>query len=257
MVLLACWACGTASEAVDARFLARSVVANGERYFYRVWLPPHYTRLRRWPVILYLHGSGERGDDNVAQLTNGLPDALREFGSRFPSIVVIPQCRDGFEWYGAMETVALTALDASIAEFHGDARHVVVTGISMGGAGAWFMARLPHRFVAVVPVSGEVVRQGDEPYPQPLPPDLEAILGSSNPHAALAHALGPTPVWVFHGAEDDEIPVGEARAMVEAMRAMHGEVHYTEYRDTGHDAWDRAYAEPELATWIAAKQRAR
>ena len=255
--LLVFCACVTVDPSIDAAFLTRSVVVGGERYFYRVWLPPHYTRLRRWPVILFLHGSGERGDDNVSQLANGLPEALQEHAALYPSIVVVPQCRDGEEWYGKMETQALAALEASIDEFRGDRRRVVVTGISMGGAGAWYMGRLPHRFAAIVPVSGEVVRQPGDPFPDPPPRDLAAILDTFDPHDALAKVIAPTPVWVFHGAQDDEIPVSEARDMVAALQAQHDPVRYTEYPDAGHNAWDRAYGDPQLAAWINQQQMAR
>jgi predicted peptidase len=255
MVLLACAACRSAGPTVEQRFLSRSVVVHGERYNFRVWLPQYYTRLRRWPIILYLHGSGERGDDNYAPLTSGLPDALDEYGARYPAIIVIPQCRDGVEWYGAMEEQALAALEASIVEFRGDRRRVTLTGVSMGGAGAWYMARLPDRFAAVVPVSAEVVRQDGDPFPVKLPPDLAAILESSNPRDALARAIGSTPVWVFHGADDPEIPADESRWMVAALRAVGNAVRYTEYPATGHNAWDRAYADPQLAAWMTQRQR--
>jgi len=124
-------------------FLERSVQVNGREYKYRVWLPAHYTKLHHWPVVLYLHGSGERGDDGVRPLTTGLPPALEKFGQRYKCVVVIPQCADGHEWYGEMEQMALAALERSIREFHGDRRRVYVTGISMGGTGAWYFGR--HR----------------------------------------------------------------------------------------------------------------
>src|SRR5437773_700525 len=135
-------------------FLERTVIVGRHAYRYRVWLPPHYTRLVRWPVILYLHGRGERGDDNVKQLTVGLPLALRQYPDRYRAIVVIPQCAVRREWYGAMEQQALAALESSIEEFRGDRRHVVVTCLSMGGAGAWYMARHRGRFAAIVLVCG-------------------------------------------------------------------------------------------------------
>src|SRR5205085_12200022 len=100
-----------ASCSPEPHFLERKVAINGRLYRYRVWLPPHYTKLRRWPVILFLHGSGERGDDNLRQLTVGLPALLARDPSRYRAIVVVPQCRLDREWYGEMETQALAALD--------------------------------------------------------------------------------------------------------------------------------------------------
>jgi len=125
------------------RFLERSVTLGTHTYKYRVWLPPHYSKVHHWPVVLYLHGSSERGDDNVRQLANGLPVQLASHASLYKCIVVIPQCHDGEEWYGEMETQALAALEATIREFRGDRRRVYLTGVSMGGAGTWYLAR--HR----------------------------------------------------------------------------------------------------------------
>ena len=97
-----------------ARTLERSVVVNGHTFKYRVWLPARFTKLRRWPVILYLHGSGERGDDNLRQLSLGLGPALERYGDRYKAVVVFPQCRFGDEWYGEEEQQALAALEQSI-----------------------------------------------------------------------------------------------------------------------------------------------
>jgi len=99
--------------AAQATFLERSLTLGNQVYRYRVWLPPHYTKVRRWPVILFLHGSGERGNDNYRQVTSGLGPALARFPNRYRAIVVFPQCRYGREWYGDMELQALAALEIS------------------------------------------------------------------------------------------------------------------------------------------------
>src|SRR5581483_9866203 len=190
--------CGCAHH---ADFLARSVTSGNQQYGYRVWLPPHYTKLRRWPVILFLHGSGERGDDNESQLNNGLAPALDRFGDRYNAVIVFPQCRDGQEWYGEMEAQALAALEQTIREFHGDRRRVYVTGISMGGSGAWYLARHHTLFAAIVPICGEVARDPDDPFPVEPPPDIARIVGAPDPYATLAQMIA-APVWVFHGADD-------------------------------------------------------
>lgn len=232
-----------------SHFLERKVSISDHTYRYRVWLPPHYSKLRRWPVILYLHGSGERGDDNVSQVSIGLGPAVERFSDRYKAIVVFPQCRLGEEWYGEQELQALAALNDTIREFHGDRRRVYLTGISMGGAGAWYMAR-HHRFAAVVPVSGEVSRQRDDPFPSDPPPDIARIVGAQDPFATMAEAIGKTPVWAFHGSNDEEIPVTQSRSMVAALQRAGGNVHYTEYAGAGHDIWERAYAEPSMVRWL-------
>jgi len=243
----------------NARFYFRHLAVRGRNYNYRIWLPPHYTKLHRWPVILFLHGSGECGDDNVRQLGNGLPALLTKDPSRYRAIVVIPQCPCDSEWYGANEEQALAALDHAISEFRGDRHRVILTGMSMGGAGVWYFARNPKRFAAIVPVFGEVVRASDDPFPSPPPNDLLAVLQSRDPFAALAARIGKTPVWAFHGAQDPVINVEQSRKMVSALRknmiARGGDVRYTEYADLEHAIWDRAYADPALAKWMLSQRR--
>jgi predicted peptidase len=252
--LLALLATACASQ---SRFLERSVDVNGHRYGYRIWLPPRYNKLHHWPVVLYLHGSAERGDDNLRQISVGLATALEQFPDRYKSIVVFPQARFGQEWYGEMEQQALAALDATIREFHGDPRRVYLTGVSMGGAGAWYTARHKRRFAAIVPIAGEVVRQPDDPFPTDPPPDIARIVGSPDPYLALATAIGRTPVWVFHGTGDDKIPVTESRNMVAALKRVGGRVKYTELPDEGHEIWDSVYADPELVKWLFAQRTGR
>jgi len=209
-------------------FLERSVTVCNRGYRYRVWLPARYTKLHHWPVILYLHGSGQRGDDNERQLTIGLAPALERYGQRYKAVVVLPQCAEGHEWYGDMEQMAQAALEQTIREFHGDRR----------------------RWVAVVPISGAVVRRPNDPFPTDLPPDIARIAYARDPYGTLAEEIGPAPVWAFHGAADEIIPVSESRNMVAALKRRGGNVRYTEYPGVGHDAWDRAYADPNLAHWM-------
>ena len=230
-------------------FLERTVTVNEHAYRFRVWLPAHYTKLHHWPVVLYLHGSNERGDDDVRQLAGGLPAALERYGQRYRCVVVIPQCAYDREWYGDMEQLALTALEESIREFHGDRRRVYVTGISMGGTGAWYLGRHRRRFAAIVPIAGEVARAQNDPFPTDPPPDIARIVYAHDPYATLAEAIGPTAVWAFHGAADDVVPVSDTRKMVAALQRG-GNVRYTEYENVGHDSWDLAYADPNLAHWM-------
>jgi predicted peptidase len=238
----------------QSKFLERQITLGRHVYRYRVWLPPRYTKLRRWPVILFLHGSGESGNDDVRQLTTALPAQLVQDPSRYHAVVVIPQCPTDREWYGEMETQALAALDASIKEFRGDPRRLYLTGVSMGGAGAWYFARHPGRWAAIVPVCGEVVRQPGDQFPIDPPADIKQILHAANPYDTLARAIGSTPVWIFHGSDDPVISPEQARRMFAALRAHHGNVQYTEYPGVGHNSWDRAYAEPGLPKWLLAQR---
>lgn len=240
----------TAACARRSAFLERTATVNEKTYHYRVWLPAHYTKLHHWPVVLYLHGSAERGDDGLRPLSSGLPVALERYGERYKCVVVVPQCAYGREWYGDMEQLAMTALEQSIREFHGDRRRVSVTGISMGGSGAWYFARHRRRFAAVVPIAGYVVRTPDDPFPTDVPPDIARIAFAADPYATLAAEIGPTPVWAFHGAQDDAVPVRESRIMATVLRLGGGNVRYTEYPTGKHDVWDAVYADAGVAHWM-------
>ena len=120
----------------------------------------------------------------------------------------------------------------------------------MGGAGTWYMAR-HRRWAAVIPVCGEVSRQPNDPFPIDPPPDLARIVGAANPFAAMAEAIGPTPVWAFHGSDDSVIPVTQSRAMVAAL----GKARYTEFKGAGHGIWDRVYSDPNVVHWMLAQKR--
>jgi len=227
-------------------FLPRTLQSGGERSRYQVYVPAT-PRGAPLPVILFLHGSGERGDDGAKQTTVGLGNAVRAYGDSFPAIVVFPQARAGESWRGPMGERAMRALDATLAELPCDGARVYLTGISLGGSGAWHLAlEHPRRFAALAPVCGWLD-------PSALPATLRARGGSQgDAHDAAARALRHLPVWVFHGAADAVVPVERSRLMVDALRRAGADVRYTEYPGVGHDSWNRAYAEPELVPWMLA-----
>jgi predicted peptidase len=230
-------------------FLVREVTLGGASYPYTVFLPQGYDASTgtKWPVILFLHGIGDRGRDGHRQTRTGLGRAIRENPARFPFIVVLPQCPKGRFWSDdAMMAQGLAALDRSVEEFGGDRDREYLTGLSMGGYGVWyFAAHNPGRFAALAPICGGVS------FPGSSPP------ASSDPYAKIASAVGATPVWIFHGSDDPRVPVSESRHMASAIRAAGGSVRYTEYPGVRHNAWDRAYAEPELPGWLLAHRVAR
>ncbi|MGH9675865.1 MAG: prolyl oligopeptidase family serine peptidase [Candidatus Acidiferrum sp.] len=237
----------TEAKKPETGFLDRAVSVQGVIYKYQVFVPEDWTADKKWPVILFLHGAGERGDDGLIQTDVGLGQAIRLDRRRFPAIVVMPQCRkDGWWPESPMDDVAMKALDLSQEEFHGDPQRIYLTGLSMGGYGTWHLAeKYPEKFAAIVPICGgiESVRHGGDPSTADMKPynDAAKKVGSK------------TPVWIFHGGDDDTVPVTESQRMAEAMKALGGEVHYTEYPGVGHDSWDKAYAEPELIPWILSK----
>ena len=247
--------------AMQTGFLDRQVVVDGVAYRYQVFVPADYRPDRAWPVLLFLHGSGERGNDGLKQTTVGLPSAIRYDRARFPLVVVMPQAREGARWYGANAKQAMAALDAASAEFHGDADRTYLSGLSMGGQGTWLLAaQHPDRFAAIAPVCGFVRLKNDDDVPDPA---VDAALVAEFPEAlredastAFARRLGKLPAWIFHGALDDVVPVHNARRMHAALQAQGDEVRYTEYPQANHNAWDAAYGEPGLIPWLLAHRRA-
>jgi predicted peptidase len=238
----------------ETGFLDRTVTAAGETYHYQVFVPETFDRSKKWPVILFLHGSGERGDNGRLQTDVGLGRAIRQYGGNLPFVVVMPQCRsdDHINWTdAAMENQALAALDAAIKEFHGDRTRIYLTGLSMGGYGTWDLAaKYPGRFAAYVPICGGIRAPADSSRLHVALVDDPAI---SDPYAETAKRIGKTPVWIFHGADDPAVPVDESRKMAAALQAAGGNMKYTEYPGTGHNSWDKAYAETGLIDWLLAQ----
>jgi predicted peptidase len=219
-------------------FIYQTLEHDGETYAYSVFVPPEYTPDRAWPVILFLHGSGESGDDGFLQTEVGIGTAIRKNYRRVPAIVVMPQCRTNQAWVGKMAEMALRCVEETSRKYHLDPQRFYLTGLSLGGHGTWHIAAAyPGKFAAIVPICGF------------------AELGQSTGLAAkLARRLRDVPVWCFHGANDDRVPVSKAREMVTALREAGGNVQYTEYPDGRHVIWDRVYEDPQLWKWLFAQK---
>jgi predicted esterase len=186
---------------------------------------------KRWPLILFLHGKGERGEDLNELKEAGLCQKL-EYDARFrqslPAIVVAPQCPAN-GWWSSYDLARL--LDEVQSQLHVDPDRVYVTGMSMGGYGAWALAtEFPDRFAAIAPCCGG----GD---------------------VDDATRLKDLPVWTFHGDADPIVPFWESQRMVDALKKLGDEVRFTVYPRGGHDAWTESYANPELSTWLLAHRR--
>jgi len=231
----------------ETGFLDRTINVAGTEYKYQVFVPENWAKNKGWPVILFLHGAGERGDDGLIQTEVGIGTAIRRYRERFPAIVVMPQCRKNAWWSeSTMADMAMAALAAAQKEFHGDPARTYLTGLSMGGYGTWYLAgKYPGKFAAIAPICGGV-----------LMPDLARVQSpdDSAPYTEAAKRIGSkTPVWIFHGGDDPVVPVSESRRMNDAMKVLGGEVHYTEYPGVGHNSWEKTYAEPDLLTWMLSK----
>lgn len=229
-------------------FEARTLTTEqGAKLPYRLLKPQIYEKGKQYPLVLFLHGAGERGEDNQAQLRHGTAAFLKpEARGKFPCFVVAPQCPKDKKWVemdwggesgtapenpGPVQPLVLAVLDALGREFQIDADRVYVTGLSMGGYGTWdLITRFPGRWAAAVPVCG----------------------GGDKTKAAAAK---PVPVWAFHGLADTAVLPVRTRDMVAGLKAAGGTVTHTEYPGVGHDSWTCAYSEPNLLPWLFAQQR--
>ncbi len=254
LALLLMSGCTSLPDGARGRFEARAVKVDGETAYYQLFIPAASARTPgSLPVVLFLHGSGERGADGVKQTHAGLGPYLREQAADFPALAVFPQAPGRGEWSGRNNRVALAALDAAIAEFGADPARQYLTGMSMGGYGSWNIALdNPHRFAAIVPVCGAVLA------PRAVRPTLfvEQVAGETDPYAAIAQRLRQTPIWIFHGALDDVVPPDDDRRLHAAFQNANArDVRYTEYPEGNHNAWDATYADPAMWEWMFAQKR--
>jgi predicted peptidase len=190
--------------------------------------------LQRWPLVLFLHGAGERGSDLNLVKRHGIAK-VAESDEVFPFIAASPQCPADSLWDEHVDAL-LALLEEVSASYPVDADRVYLTGLSLGGYGAWNLAVLhPDRFAALAPVCGGAIPMRGFP--------------------GRVSALRRVPVWAFHGALDPVVPVRESESLVEALRACGGEARLTVYPDAAHDSWTRTYENPELYRWFLSHRR--
>lgn len=246
----------TAGQKLETGFLDRSVVVEKQQYRYQVFVPQSYTRTRKWPVILALHGGGEYGEDGVRQTSVGIGAAIRRNVARFQAIVVIPQARANGQpgWQLDGGTAAMAALDKTIKEFKGDQDRLTLTGYSAGGNGSWFLAsRYPDRFAALVVVCGFVSK-----FTSPSNRIEYPVLSEgTDPHGEIAKKVAKIPIRIYHGDADDIVLPDESRKMAAALKALGANYEYFELPKVNHNAWDPAYNDPNLIEWMLKQQRPR
>ncbi|HLW63752.1 MAG TPA: prolyl oligopeptidase family serine peptidase [Gemmataceae bacterium] len=209
---------------------------------YRLMKPENYDPKTQYPLVIFLHGMGERGDDNDKQLLHGVAEfAKDENRKKYPCFLMAPQCPMTTTWadFGnqfkkeptpAMKLL-LEAISTHVKELPIDDKRIYITGLSMGGFGTWdAIARKPELFAAAVPICGG----GD---------------------VKTAERIAKIPIWVFHGAKDNAVKVERSRSMVEALKKAGGEPKYTEYPDVGHDSWVPAYKDADMFAWLFAQKK--
>jgi len=221
---------------------------------YRLLLPKDFSESKQYPVVLFLHGAGERGNDNANQLTHGSKLFTDEMSrGAFPAIVIFPQCPQEDYWANAIidrstkpislsfplsapPTKALTLTMLLMEDFlskpYTNKQKVYVGGLSMGGMGTFeILYRKPDMFAAAF-----------------------TICGGGNPEGVKAYA-NKTELWVFHGAKDDVVDPQLSINMVSAYLKAGGKPNFTLFADDNHNSWDSAFAEPQLLTWLFSKSK--
>ena len=217
---------------------------------YRILWPKNFSEDQQYPVVLFLHGAGERGNDNKTQLVHGAKLFLDpENRKKYPAIVIFPQCPKDEYWSNALIDrskkgrdkfnyrqqgppvtslrLVIALMDRMVAEPFTKDDQIYVGGLSMGGMGTFeLLSRKPDTFAAAFP-----------------------ICGGGNPQMADSYARN-TALWVFHGAKDDVVDPSFSKEMVIAVKKAGGKPKFTLYKDANHNSWDPAFAEPELLSWL-------
>ena len=240
------------AQRVETGFLNRVATVGDRSFRYQVYVPADYASRTDWPVILALHGAGERGSDGMLQTTVGLAPAVRKEPNRYPAIIVFPQVPTDSAWAGGPADAAMMALRQTMSEYRVDADRVYLTGLSMGGRGSWYVAyRNPGVFAAVAPICAWIT-------PTPRLSALPVVpTDSGPPFAALARQLRDVPIWIFHGEMDRVVPVIGSREPAAAFKEAGSKARYTEYLGTDHNSWDPTYASKEFTDWLFAQRRQR
>ncbi len=196
-----------------------------ERLNYLMSLPEGYEKDsgKKWPLVVFLHGAGERGSD-ISKVKMHGPPMLVEKGKKFPFILISPQC-PAESWWTYEPVMGL--IEDIEKNYRVDSKRIILTGLSMGGYGTWdFSIRYPKKFAAIAPLCG-----GGVPY--------------------LTYRIKNTPAWVFHGAKDGGVPISESQEMVDGLK-KHGstKVQFTIYPEAGHNCWTPTYNNEELYKWM-------
>ena len=220
---------------------------------YRILMPENFDKTKTYPVLLFLHGAGERGNDNKAQLIHGSKLFLRpEVRANYPAIVIFPQCPEDSYWSnvksstvngkrnfefekGGKPTLAMKMVMSLMEQVkdlpYTDNKRIYAGGLSMGGMGTFeILRRMRGEFAAAFAVCG-----GDNP---------ENVRKYKN-----------IPLWIFHGAKDDVVPPENSQIIADALKAKKADVKFTMYPEANHNSWDQAFAEPELLSWLFSHKR--
>ncbi len=229
-------------------FVQPSVTVSGESRAFQVFVPKAYTTDKKWPVILYIDGSGGRGTDNTSQVAQSLGAIVRAQASTYPAIVVFPQVPAPETTPRSLITaICLADLDWAVAKYNGDPKRLYVTGISFGGGVAYELAyENPTKFAALAPVASVYSDVS-------VTSDPNATLGSSYP--LLAQRLTTTSTWIWHGALDTSPSPTVSQNIYSALQAAGDPAKITVVPGMGHAIWDQVYVDNSFYTWLYAQAR--
>lgn len=236
-----------------AQFEPASYMINGNTLPYQVMFPKNYDATKQYPLMVFLHGAGERGNDNEKQLTHGKDFLINNFQSDCPAIVIVPQCPETSYWanvekqyFGNKTTFTFGISDKATPPMETlvllitnwlnsgkiDQHQVYVGGLSMGGMGTYeLLWRMPNTFAAAFAICGG----GDIPKVQ--------------------YYTKNTALWIFHGSADNIVPVQLSQKMYESLKAAGNDVKYTEYPDVNHGSWVNVFQEKELVPWLMSHKK--
>ena len=214
------------SAAPESGFLDKTIDYNGAAVKYVVFVPKGYNPEKPHPTILFLHGSGEQGEDGKKQAGQGLGNAIKLAEDKWNFIVIFPQKPSGGGGFTAHEKLILDIIEKTKKEYKVDEKRFYITGLSMGGYGTWALTcKYPTMFTAAAP-----------------------ICGGGNP--AEAEKIKDLPIWNFHGDKDNAVPIKKSQDMIDAIKAAGGNPKFTIYPGVGHNSWDKAYREEKLYEWF-------
>lgn len=219
--------------------------SDGNTLQYRLLKPKNFDPDEKYPLVLFLHGAGERGDDNVSQLVHGMADFVKR-QEAYPCYVLAPQCPREKKWVevpwdrdkveqpespSISMKLAIDLIGTMVENGHVDKARLYITGLSMGGYGTWdAITRYPDMFAAAAPLCGGG--------------DVESMTQCKS-----------IPIWCFHGDQDRAVPVSQSRVLVAKLEEMGGDIKYTEYAGVGHDCWTDTYSNDAFFEWLFKQRR--
>lgn len=235
-------------------FEARKILINGDGYTYQLHKPHGFDAEKKYPVVLFLHGAGERGRDGVKQLGVGMGSAIREGHINEEAIFVFPQCPERQWWSDILcEEIASLSLSQTENEFKIDKDRIYLTGVSMGGFGTWFMAsKYPNKFAAMAPIAARLTPAYGYEVPYGF---VTHGVEKSEVASALSGSIGEIPVWIVHGEKDHIVPVENSRDIYKALKRRGHQVVYEELMGVKHNSWEFAYEDSGLIEWMFGQKK--